>query len=163
MKFVSKMSNHRIILRPGLQSNHLTGSPAVPTLFVQFDQGVAEVSNEELIDMMLLHPGYNRDFVKIEDGDTDPYEVGRHESEPAHVMSDVENGRVVNRTNTPVKQPDVKKMIDDRAMELAKEILPSLVEAVLAQQAAKSADTADAPAEEKPAAKKATTRKKAAK
>lgn len=142
MKFVSKASNLRIILRPGIQSNHLTGTEAIPTLYVQFREGMANVEDEELITRMERHPGMNKDFIKVEEAEIDPYASTRVPVEPAHVLSDIENGRAVSRNNTPVAPakmpPAVQKMIEDKAKELAMGMLPELLETIAAQAGAKT-------------------------
>lgn len=172
MKFVSKMSNLRIILKPGIQAQPITGTPAVPTLYVQFRDGLANVDDPDLIERMERHPGFNSDFIKVEDGTTDPYAANRVPSEPVHVIAEIEHGKVKNRNAAPVANPaaaQVKEMIETRAKELALELLPEMIKAMAAQQQPAEAldDTEDLPAEEtavasaptKTAAKKTTKTK----
>jgi len=129
MKFVSKMANHRIILRPGLQGNPILGSEPVPTLYVQFRDGMVSVDDEDLLAKMLKHKGLGKDFIKVEENESDPYAYNRKSSEPVHVMSEIDRGQPINRSAPPVApgmSPNVSKMIEDRAKEIAMTILAEM-------------------------------------
>ena len=135
MKFISKSSNLLIVLRPGLSAQPLTGTPAVPTISVRFKDGVADVQNQELVDMMLKHPGFNSDFISADSVPVDPYAATRQSSEPSHVMTEIKFGTPVNRIvgkgdNTKLS-PEVQKLIQDMAVEMAKKMLPSMVESTI--------------------------------
>lgn len=151
MKFVSKMSNLRIILKPGIQAQPITGTPAVPTLYVQFRDGLANVDDPDLIERMERHPGFNSDFIKIDEGSADPYAANRAPSEPVHVIAEIEHGKVKNRNVPPIANPGadkVKEMIETRAKEIALELLPEMIKAMAAHQPAEALDdTEDLPAE----------------
>jgi len=134
MKFVSKSSNLLIVLKPGLSAQPITGTPATPTISVRFTDGIAEVKDEALIEMMLNHPGYQSDFIAAETPTDDPYANTRKSSEPAHVLTEMKFG-------TPVKQevkggssnvsPELQKLIQSQAMEMAKKMLPDMVESTI--------------------------------
>lgn len=168
MKFVSKMSNLRIVLRPGIQAQPITGTPAVPTLYVQFREGMANVDDQELIEKMQRHPAMNKDFIMVDDAATDPYKSSRLPSEPVHVISEIENGRVVGRSNAPSApaqlSPQMQKAIDARAKEIAMAMLPELLKAIQTQTAEpdiaapEDSDTEDVP--ETTTQKKRVTAKK---
>lgn len=165
MKFVSKMSNLRIILRPGIQSNHMTGSPAVPTLYVQFKDGLTSVEDPELAQRMLNHPDMDVDFVRVDDGDNDPYSANRT-PETVHVTSEVENGRVVSRSNSPTgpsaKSLEIQRLVEERAKAIAMEMLPELLKSLAASNTASPDKEADKKEEEVDLPKTAPAKPKAA-
>lgn len=157
------MSNLRIILRPGIQAQPLTGSPAVPTLYVQFKEGVADVHDEELIQKMLNHPSMNKDFVQVEPNEIDPYKANRP-STPAQVTAVIENGRVVNRTAPPINNqlsPQMAQAIEQRAKEIAIQMLSEIAAASTPAEEETVAEDATEDLLETPAA--AAPKKQAAK
>ncbi len=130
MKFIAKNSNLHIILRPGMQAQPLTGTPAKATVSVRFQSGVANVEQEELVQMMLMHPGFNQDFIAADDIGTDPYAYLREDAEPTHVLTEMKYGHPVGRNVSPIKAkmpPEILKMIQDQATLIAKQMLPSMV------------------------------------
>jgi hypothetical protein len=133
MKFISKNSNLLIVLRAGLSAQPLTGTPAKPTVSVRFKDGVADVQQQELIDLMLLHPGFNSDFISAENSSIDPYASTRQSSEPAHVLTEMKYGTPVSRkVGGPAEiSPELQKMVQSMAVEMAKSMLPSMVEGTL--------------------------------
>ena len=137
MKFISKSSNLLIVLRAGLSPQPLTGTPARPTVSVRFKDGVAEVQQQELIDMMLAHPGFNSDFISAENVPTDPYAAIRRSSEPAHTLTEMKYGTPVARkvvggdsafSTLPI---EMQKTIQSMAGEMAKAMLPDLLKALV--------------------------------
>lgn len=133
MKFISKSSNLLIVLRPGLSAQPLTGTPARPTISVRFKEGVADVQQEEIVTMMLAHPGFNSDFISADNIQVDPYASTRQPSEPTHVVTEMKFGTPVNRTigGKPQVPPEMAKLVQSLAVEMAKQMLPSMVEATL--------------------------------
>lgn len=135
MKFISKSTNLLIVLRPGLSAQPITGTPAKPTISVRFKDGIAEVNNQELIDLMLAHPGFNGDFISAESvGGNDPYADTRVPSEPAHTMTEMQFGTPVKTTTVGGKKqlpPELKKIVEEMAAKLAEKQLPGMVESVL--------------------------------
>ena len=132
-KFISKSSNLLIVLSPGLAAQPLTGTPAKPTISVRFKDGVADVQQQELIDMMLAHPGFNGDFISADTVAVDPYANARKAAEPRHEMTEMKFGTPVSRvvTGSNVLPPEMQKLVQAAAVELAKAMLPSMVESTL--------------------------------
>lgn len=134
MKFISKSTNLLIVLRPGLQAQPITGMPAKPTISVRFKDGVADVQQEELVQMMLVHPGFNSDFISADAVPVDPYAATRQSSEPAHTHTELKYGTPVGKqteggsTQLP---PELQKIVATMATEMAKKMLPSMVESTL--------------------------------
>src|ERR1035437_1342082 len=140
MKFVSKSANLLIVLRAVLSAQPITGTPARETISVRFQDGVAEVHQQELIDMMLAHPGYNSDYIAAE---VDPYAAGRQASEPAHIMTDLKFGTPMNRVvggGNPIANltPEMQKALQSMAAEMARSMMPAMLkELVSAHEASK--------------------------
>lgn len=136
MRFISKNSNLRIILKPGLPSSPLTGALAVPTVFVKFQNGEAHVDDENLIMAMKGHMGFNTDFIAVEDEGKDPFSHNRSDMEPAHHITEMKYGHVEKRYSTPQKfnpSPEMEALIRAEAMKMVKEMLPGAVNAVLSE------------------------------
>jgi len=134
MKFISKSSNLLIVLRPGFSAQPLTGTPAKPTVSVRFKDGVADVQQEELVQMMLAHPAFNGDFISAESVPSDPYALMRQSSEPAHIVTEMKFGTPISRATkggTSHLPPELQKIVQDMATEMAKSMLPSLLENTL--------------------------------
>lgn len=135
MRFISKSSNLLIVLRPGLSAQPLTGTPSIPTVSVRFKEGLADVPDGELTDMMLRHPGYEGDFISAESvNNIDPYAYARQDSEPQHVVTELKFGSPVGRQVSGGKtnlSPEVAKLVQEMATAMAKEMLPTMVESVL--------------------------------
>lgn len=134
MRFVSKSTNLLIVLEPGIPGNHLTGQTAKPTVSVRFKDGVVEVENEELVQKMLRHPGFNSDFIAVEGVNADPYKERREESEPIHEITTFKYG-------TPIKKdvkggrvrlsPEVQAAATEMAKKMAAEMLPGMMKEFL--------------------------------
>lgn len=135
MKFVSRNANLMIVLRAGIPAQPITGTPAVPTLSVRFQDGVAEVRDAELIDMMTRHPGFKSDFVLVDDGqNNDPFAYFRQPVEPPHAVTEIKYGTPEKRTvvgGKTVIPPELQKMIQEQAVAIAKEMLPGMVKETL--------------------------------
>ena len=132
-KFFSKSANLMVVLSPGLQAQPLTGTPAKPTVSVRFKDGMADVANEDVVKMMLEHPGFNSDFI-AEESPVDPYKFGRQSTEPAHILVDMEHGTPGEKKivgEAPKFSPEMQKLINAAAIEMAKSMLPTMVEATL--------------------------------
>lgn len=147
MKFISKSANLLIVLSPGLQAQPLTGMPAKPTVSVRFKDGVAEVQQQELIDMMLRHPAFNGDFISADNVKEDPYSDTRRESEPAHILQEMKYGTPVSRqvvggdsafSSLPLES---QKMIKSLASEMAKAMIPSMLQELVSAHEASKVDT----------------------
>jgi hypothetical protein len=123
MKFISKNSNLRVILTPSIQAEPLAGRAAIRGLFVKFEDGVANVVDEEIISLMLKHPAFNVDFINAEEG-KDPFV--RRSVEPEHNIVDIKFGHVGKNKNPATAMtgltPELKKVLSDMAKSMASEM-----------------------------------------
>jgi hypothetical protein len=148
MKFISKSSNLLIVLRPGLSAQPITGTPAKPTVSVRFKDGVADVQSDELVELMVAHPGFNSDFISAEGTVADPFAFTR-ESEPAHSITEVKFGTPVakiTKGGNPQLSPEIMKLVQQMATKMATDMLPGMVESTIKEivsvnQASKAATT----------------------
>ena len=138
MRFVSKSSNLRVVLKPGIPGNHLSGVVAQQGVYVKFIGGIVEIKDPEIIKAMKAHPGFNSDYIAVEDEITqevDPYEYQRQETEPTHYLTDLSTGRPTKTVQSKGKRrklsPEIEKAIQDAGMDLAKKMLPGMVKQVL--------------------------------
>jgi hypothetical protein len=163
MKFVSKNANLMVVLRPGIPAQPITGTPAVPTLSARFQDGVVDIQDEKMIEMMLRHPAFNNDFIAIDsDGGKDPFESLRQPQEPAHAITEIKYGTPEKRTVVGGKTtlpPEIQKLIQDQATAIAKEMLPGMVKATLEAMAASQKEASE-PKESEPTEEPATVAKK---
>ena len=131
MKFISKNANLRIVLEPGIQANQLSGIAGKPGLYVKFQSGIVELKDEELIKKMTAHPGFNLDFIAVDDNGEDPFADQREEIEPVHVLTDIKYGHAENKQvskRVTKLDPQIKKLVDEKAMEMVQKMLPKMVE-----------------------------------
>jgi len=141
MKFISKNANYRIVLKHGMPSEPLTGRAQVHGLYVKFENGVALVSNEETVKLMLSHPAFNKDFVSADGIASDPYKVQRGLSEPEHDIVNIEYGRVAKNINPKPKfnlTPEMNKHIATLATEMAKDMAISMTKGILENMVGKN-------------------------
>ncbi len=146
MHFVSKSARLHITLRPGISANPLSGQPFTPGVFVRFVDGKATVNDEATVNMMLAHSGFNSDFVSVEETQRDPYANFREEVEPAHSLTEIRYGHVEKTVSSPRARklpPEMEKFINDRAMEIAKSLLPEMMNQVMEKVAANNAQKAE--------------------
>ncbi len=81
---------------------------------------------------MLLHSGYNTDFIAVEEvGAADPYASNRQEIEPAHVITEIKYGHAEGRAGSAKKvklTPEMSAYLNQIANEMANkrimEVLP---------------------------------------
>lgn len=143
MRFVSKSTNLNVILRPSLPGNPMLGTPATPGLSVRFIDGIVDVKDQDMIDLLISHPGHNQDYISVDDGQRDPYAYNRAESEPDHVITEMQFGQPVARKmgNATVKlPPEMMKIVQDMATQMVKEMLPGAVQATLEAHAKRVSD-----------------------
>jgi hypothetical protein len=133
MKFVSKNPNLRVVLEPGVPGDRLAGRIAKTGVYVKFEDGIAKVENEEMIKMMLNHPGFESDYICADDG-SDPYAASRKSSEPDHSVAIMEHGRIGKNLNpkpnisfTSEQLEYIRGMIKTEAQKEAVTILKGLV------------------------------------
>jgi len=139
MKFISKNNNLRIVLAHGMAAEPLTGRQAVPGKYVKFEAGVAVINDDETIQLMLRHPGFNSDFISTDDNAVDPY---RRKVAPIHEITELKYGSVVGKINPrgpiPMEiQDEIKKVATELAKEMVKEQAPKMAMDILKGLAAK--------------------------
>lgn len=132
-----------LVLKPGIQGNHLTGTASVPGLYIRFRDGIAEVKDEEMINIIKNSDGYrNGEFIAVGDNGEDPFADARVATEPVHIVSDMKYGHIEKRkvSEVPLKLPaSVKKMIESEAKKLAKSMLPELLKEAVKELSANAA------------------------
>lgn len=140
MKFISKNPNLRVVLRPGIPGNVLAGKEPVAGVYVKFQGGMADVKDEQLIEMMKKHPGFEQDYILVEESDVDPYLSSRQESEPVHKITELKYGtpeKTTKGASPIVLSQEVKDALAQQAMAMAKEIvkqsLPELIREAAAE------------------------------
>lgn len=127
IKFVSKQSNYRVMLVHGLQAEPLTGRSAIPGVSVKFEDGIANVDNEEIVDMMMKHPAYGKDYI-VSDADEDllkEFVGSRKDSEPIHNIQEMEYGHMGKNINPKSPVPltaDKEQALRETAERMAKEM-----------------------------------------
>ncbi len=135
MKFISKHSNYRVVLRPGIPGNRLTGTPSVPGIYVKFKDGVAEVKDEKIVKMMLEHPAFGTDntaeFIIAPEDNKDPHELSRKNSEPEHNIVELDHGAIGKLINpkSPINlSNEQKEYIKRLAFEMAEAMYKKKIE-----------------------------------
>lgn len=132
MKFISKNSNLRIVLRPGIPANQMSGIAGQPGVYVKFQNGVVDIKDEDMIKQMHDHPGFNQDYIAVDDNGEDPYASQREEIEPVHILSEIKYGHVEGRKLSPHAKtkldPQIQKLVDELAKKQVEKLLPKMVE-----------------------------------
>lgn len=126
MRFVSKSTNLNVILRPSIPGNPMTGTPAQPGLSARFMDGIIDVKDQDMIDLMLRHPAFNSDFIAVDEGERDPYAYNRSDSEPDHIITEMRYGMPERRIEADTRKklsPEMMKLVQEYAKEMVKEIL----------------------------------------
>jgi len=145
MKFFSRYSNFRVVLRPGIPGQPLIGQPPKPGLYVTFVNGMAEVEDEEAIRLIKAKKDFGTTITAAETGDK--WKDSRKANEPEHNVIDIKYGQVGKNLNPKAKKMKeeqieaIKKMAMDLARPMAMEI---------AKQTLKELAEMNKPAEEKP-------------
>lgn len=165
MKFVSKNSNYRLILRPGIQAEPLAGRPAIAGVSVRFEDGIAKVDDPELINALLKHPKCNVDFVAVTEENEAVLTAKQSSSEPEHSIMNVQYGHVGQELN-PKKPipltPELKKAIAEMAVPIAQEMAMTMLKQMVnsankAPAAVKAKGKGKAKAEPEPKAEEETS------
>jgi len=132
-----------LVLKPGIQGNHLTGTASVPGLYIRFRDGIAEVKDEDMINIIKNSDGYrNGEFIAVGDNGEDPFADARIATEPVHIVQEMKYGHIEGRkvSDVPVKIPaSVKKMIEAEAKKMAKAMLPELLKEAVKELSASAA------------------------
>ncbi len=134
MKFISKSSRLRIVLRQGLPAQPLTWTPARSMISVQFVNWVADVSKPEYIELMKKSPAFGSDFIAVDEKEVDPYRYYRQEVEPDHIISEMPYGSFGKNIGSPKKNnltPEMKQALDKIATEMAQEKIKELLPEIL--------------------------------
>jgi hypothetical protein len=133
MKFISKSANLLIVLRAGIPAQPITGTPPTPTISVRFKDGVADVQQDELIEMMVKHPGFNNDFVSAENVQAASFETTHKMAEPVHILTEMQFGTPVSRKigGFAPLPPELQNLVKTMAVDLAKSMLPGMIEETL--------------------------------
>ena len=137
MKFISKQVNYGVDLRHGQPSEPITGRNAVPGLYVRFEDGIANVDDEETCKLMLNHEAFDSDFILAEEDTKDPWEDTRRSSEPDHTITEIKYGHVEKSVGKPVstlsrdQQVAVKKMAQEIAAEIAPKMAMDMLEKLM--------------------------------
>ncbi len=143
MKFVSKNSNLLVVLRQGIPGSHITGTPPRSMVSARFKDGMFESTEQDIVDMMLAHPGFQSDFISTEDTlGVDPFAYLRESSEPEHTVTQLKYGQPVGSGKAPkiTFTPEVKKALQDQAMEMAK-VMAAQMAPIMAAEYLKKAVT----------------------
>lgn len=144
MKFISKNANLRIVLRHAMPAEPITGRAAIPGLYIKFENGIANVNNEEHVELMLNHLGFNSDFIQVKEEQADPYKDTRRESEPDHQITEFEYGRASKMKGSSHNvrlDPKLKNAVVEMAKEMAKEMAPQLAKDMLLEMAKQRKET----------------------
>lgn len=146
MKFVSKSGNLCVILKCGIPMEKLTGRLAQPAVSVRFQNGLLSVESQEICDMLLQHPGFNRDFFICEDNRPDPFSTNRKSSEPEHDVLEVNYGHVEKNLNPRGVNfnAEQKKIIEDMIKREAMKIAPEIAKQMLEKMVSGAAQKAEA-------------------
>lgn len=155
MKFYSKFSNHRMVLRPGIPGEPLLGRAPQPGIYVKFEDGVADVKDEAIIETLMNHRNFGKTFVAEKESSVDPYKSQRRDLEPEHDVTEIQYGHVGKSLNPKPKMAmnrEQKEMVMEVAQELAKQMLLSMAAEKKAElDNAAAAEEEGAPAKEEEA------------
>ncbi len=135
-KFISKSSNLLVVLRQGIPGSHITGTPSRPMVSARFKDGMFATDDQGIIEMLLGHPGFGGDYISAEDTmGVDPYAYMREGTEPEHVVTQIKFGQPQGSGNAPKIKfpPEVRKAMQDQALEMAKEMAKQMAPAFAAE------------------------------
>ncbi len=130
MKFVSKNPNLRIVLSPGIPGERLTGRLPIGMKSIKFIDGMAEVKNEEFLQLALAHAGFNHDFFELPEEGKDPFAGTRRSTEPEHDVMQIDYGHPGKNLNPRSPVPlsiEQKRLLTEMATAMTKEALKDLV------------------------------------
>ncbi len=125
MKFISRYSNYRLVLKPGLQAQPLVGMPSTPGVSIRFEDGMAEVTDPEYIKLVKAHPDFGTNILAAEDPATDDFV--RTGVTPEHNTMEIGFGRVMKTSGAPkTVNPELLKLVKKMAMDIVKAELPKM-------------------------------------
>ena len=165
MKFLSKQSLYRVVLRPGQPAEKITGRAAVVGLSVRFennevmvpDDATDPVTGRNICELLKEHEAFNQDYILYNPEESkDPWQSSRKTTEPEHDIIELEYGHVGKNLNPRPKltlNNEQRKAMEEMAMEMAKEMAkkmaPELAKDILTTLASQKAQ-ASVVNEEKP-------------
>lgn len=160
MRFVSKFSNYRIVLKQGMPAEPMTGRAAVGGVYVKFEDGMLDTGKlpstlgmtvEEVNKKLLDHPQFNRDFLLMEEMKVDPYALTRRSVEPEHDILTIEHGGVGKSMNPKqIVDKDKQAVLVATAKEMAKTMAKEMLKEIMADMAKEKAKTSEPSAEYAP-------------
>jgi len=114
-----------IVLKPGIEGNRALGTHSISGLYIKFQDGVVDIKDDSIVELLRNHPSYDFDFVEVKEKETDPYSDTRVNMEPAHVTTEIIYGHAGKKEGTAKANmsPQLKKMIQDEAIKMIPEFL----------------------------------------
>ena len=155
MKFFSKFSNYRVVLVSALPAEPVTGRQPQPGVYAKFENGECTINDEKVIDMMLTHKDFGRDFVTEESGEQGRFASARKGIEPQHDVINIDYGHIGKNVNpkkttlTEEQQNFLKSAAQEMAVPLAKEMAAQMLKDIAAEQAAIKKDAPPVASEKK--------------
>lgn len=140
MKFVSKNVNLCVVLKPSIPAEPLAGRTATPGVYARFENGVLSVNDANMVELLKTHPSFNRDFIAVEDAEDaqiHSFLANQNNKEPEHNIINMEYGhpgKSIGRASPPLT-PELKKVVTDAAVQMAKELTAELTKTTLAEVA----------------------------
>ena len=139
-KFVSKIANYSITLKPGLEGNKAFGVQPVPRIHLTFKNGEVVISKpvmgiepEELYEMAKQHASFGSGFLDATEG-LDPFAGTRAETEPRHEITEMKYGTPVNTINATKKNiltPEQKKAMKETLVGMLNDMSTDELKAIL--------------------------------
>jgi len=152
-KYVSKNQNLRLVLKPGISAEPVSGRASIPGVYVKFEQGMLDINEvtadrmglefEKLIEMVERHPSFNAGFDKLKDDEVDPYKNLRKSAEPEHDIVEITHGSIGKSLNPKPKlnlTNDQRKEVSKIAEEMAKKMAPKMAMEILKNLAKEEKD-----------------------
>lgn len=148
MKFISKNLNLRVVLKPSIPAERLTGRPAQAGIYAKFEDGQLLTDDENIIQMLRNHPSFNGDFVEVTSEEQEMVlQAGRvGESEPDHTLMEIKHGSPGKNQN-PIKPkltPEMRKLV----MAEAQKMVQSLLEAKISDVTKTTEEKSETPKKE---------------
>lgn len=141
MKFISKSNNLRVVLKHGVPAEPITGRDAVAGVYIKFENGLVNIDDDDIIKMMISHPGFNIDFIAAEEDGKDPYSEQRIESEPQHDLTEIKYGHVGESKKgkrkvllTKEQKEALSGYVMEEAKKIAVKIAPDLAKEIIKSQ-----------------------------
>ncbi len=150
MRFVSKFSNYRLVLKQGMPAEPMTGRAGVNGIYVKFEDGMLDTGKlpsslgmtvDEVNEKLLNHPQFQRDFLLMEETKVDPYALTRRAVEPEHDILTIEHGGVGKSLNPKMLVDKGKQeVLIATAKEMAKSMAKEMLKEMMADMAKEKAN-----------------------